>query len=290
MPRRTVGRKALRRAGAWVAGLALALGLGAGSARGVSIVNVTLTDLSSSSTAGGAEANDWAVATALSQNCGLSCTAFDARFSAGAGIEGDYFENLTLNVTWSWRLDFAVDALPGEQWALQVDSRLLGALTLVNDSAGSASATLNDVLGVYTGPGATSGSLDLTGFGTLSGAGGGNTGFNLGDRTSSFVVTNGFGAASVSMTFTMTGQLTSSCGGFLACLFGVTGDEPAVRLGEAPVIATYSAGSYPGPDGRAQAEDGHRASVWIWEVPEPSAAALGSAAAFSALAALRRRR
>lgn len=63
---------------------------------------------------------------------------------------------------------------------------MLGALTLVDSAAGNARAVLNDVTGTYTGPGTTSGTLDLAGLGTLAGASGGNVASGAGDRTASF--------------------------------------------------------------------------------------------------------
>jgi hypothetical protein len=268
--------------------LALGIGLVPFAAGAASLTAVTLTDLSSETTAGGAEADDWDVSRSLSEDCGVSCSVFTARFAAGAGVDADdYLESLTLNVTWSWQVDVDVDAQASEAWSLTVDSSMLGALTLVSDGAGSASAALNGVLGTYTGPGTASGTLDLAGFGSLSGAAGGDSGFNAGDRLATFTITNGFGPASLSFTFTMTGQLTSTCGTFLPCLFGARGDEAALRLGDTPIVGAFTAGTYPGPGPRTQANDGHFVAFTLEEeAPEPP----GLALLLGALAAVEVRR
>lgn len=272
------------------AALLVAITVAGPAALAASLTAVGLTDLSSETTSGGAEADDWDVSRTLSEDCGGACTSFTARFAAGAGLDADdYFESLGLAVTWSWRVDVDVDALPAEAWSLTVDSSLLGALTLVSDGSGSASATLNGVLGTYTGPGTASGTLDLAGFGSLAGAAGGDSGFDAGDRLTTFTITNGFGPASLTLTFTMTGQLTSTCGTFLPCLFGARGDEAALRLGDVPVIGSFTAGAYPGPGSRTQANDGHRVAFFLEEVAEPPGVAF-ALVGLAGLAAFGRRR
>ena len=256
----------------------------ASSGRAATISNVTILDQSSFTES--ADNNDFYVNTGVAPtiSCGALCTSFEIQFAGNAGVEVDLFENETINFTWSYQTTFDVNAAPTEQWQVTIATRLLGALTLVSDGAGSAAATLNDVVGTYSGPGIGTGSLDLVGLGSLTGGAGGNTAANAGDRVASFVVASA-GPATLTLTFTMTGSVTSTCGGFF-CLAG--GDEAAARLGASPGgLGGFSAGSYPGAGGRTQANDGHFLNVLIANVPEPSAALL-VAASLLALALLAR--
>jgi hypothetical protein len=130
---------------------------------------------------------------------------------------------------------------------------------------------LNDVTGTYSGPGTTSGTLDLTGLGTLEGAGGGNVPSDAGDRTASFTA-DGVGPGWVSVVITMTGEVFSDCGGFFC--FGA-GDQASVRLGlddPGTLDPGFTAGEYPGVGSRTLGNDGHFASYTL--VPEPSTVVL----------------
>lgn len=269
------------RAAALVAGLALA---GApGGAAAVSLTNVVATDLSAVTNAG-IEAPDYDVSTALAEvmACGASCGSFQTRFSGAALVEADEdLESGVVDFDWSYRITFDVDAAATQAWELAVGTRLLGALTLVDDSAGDAAATLGDFGGSYTGPGSTSGSLDVTGLGALAAPDGGNAGVDAGESASSFAVTGGVGPATLSFDFGATGSVESSCGNIFVCWFGGTrGDEAAVRLGETGTApfdldgGSFGANAYPGVDARSLAGDGHFAQFTVTAVPEPETALL----------------
>ncbi len=209
--------------------------------------------------------------------CGAMCTSFEVQFAGAAGVEVGNTETATVTFSWAYQVSFEVDAFAGEQWEITIDTSLLGALTLVDDSfiLGSATASLGDVTGSYSGPGTVvSGSLDLPGFGTLSGFTGGNQPFDAGDRSSLMVVRGSgpaTGASAVQLTFSMNGQVESASSCFL---FFCNADEAAVRLGDVGTLAGFSAGDYPGPDGRVQGLDGHWLVVGIAAVPEPRTALL----------------
>jgi hypothetical protein len=127
----------------------LAIGLGASSASAATIASVTLTDLSTFD-GSGADANDQYVITLTEESvsCGGSCTTFEARLAGNAGLWGDAWDfNDVVTFAWSYRADFSISAGAGEPWMLQIDTRLLGALTLEDAAAGNARAVLNDVTG-----------------------------------------------------------------------------------------------------------------------------------------------
>ena len=200
--------------------------------------------------------------------CAPFCTSFTGRFSGNAGIEVDPREDETVTFTWTYEVTFDIDALAGEAWRLSFNTDLLGALTLVDDGSGSASATLNDVTGTYSGPGTLQGSLDLTGFGTLSGTNSADSPFDAGDRSARAVLPRAWGPASLTLTFTMTGEVHSESSAPPL----PNAAEAAVRLGEPGNFGGFSAGNYPGVGARDLATDGHFLIVTL--IPEPSPALL----------------
>jgi hypothetical protein len=85
-------------------------------------------------------------------------------------------------------------------------------------------------------------------------------------------VVDGVGPASLNVTFTMTGEVFSDCGGFF-CLGA--GDQASVRLGADDLGILdpgFTAGDCPGIGVRTLGNDGHFASYTL--VPEPSTAVL----------------
>ncbi len=252
-------------------------------ARAAIITGITYTDLTDPAEpalTGNPEAWDWYTASDFGSTC-LNASTCTTQFQAGAGIEADgqqLFglipgENVTLDQTWTYQIDIQVQATGA--WEMTVDSSLFGAMT-INDhgEAGDAEVTIGDLTGTLATSGlSSSGSLDLlvlqTDPDTVVSSSDVDEGFS---RTSlgSFQVTGGFGDTTVSMVFTLEGDLRSSCGG-VGCAEG--GDEAAIRLGMPTPgggdILFFSAGDYPGPVvSDPTSAHGHFLEVAVF-VPEP---------------------
>jgi len=162
--------------------------------------------------------------------------------------------------TASYSITFTVDNPLGGLYRVDVDTSRLGALTLVNDGGGGASASLGAVTGLLDG--VPDGALALPALATLTGNGGGNQGFSQTGTTLSLTDT------AVSRTFTLAFSWTASASS--------SQDEAAVRLGLGGVLSTTTADDYPGIGARLASGDGHFVSVGVTllAVPEPGTLAL----------------
>jgi hypothetical protein len=269
----------------------------AGVVHAAMITGVSATSSITTSTSGGPEAWDWYALDAFGENCGGNCSSFTSQYAIGAGLEADAGfgpfsgEDLTLQVNWTYTIDITVtESTPGEQWQLAVDSSLLGYLTHLDTAGGSAASGLQDLTGVLNTAGfSADASMDLSGPDTAV-----SSSFDVNQmvsRVGTFNVTGGFGTQTVSMTFSLDGQLQSSCGGG-GC--SQAGDEAALRLGIAtpafPDILFFSAGDYAGPDGDAASAHGHFVTVDLLPVLAPEPGSLWLAASGLAVLALARRR
>jgi len=206
-------------------------------------------------------------------------TSFQVRYAMVVGTDIGNTGSITQTHTASYTISFTVNHDAGATWWLFVDTSRMGALTLVNDGNGSASASLGGVTGTSGGAGSLAGSLGMAGVGPLTGANGGNTPFS---QTSSAVITGtGTGANQVvTLNFTWTASATST-------RQGNNGDEAAIRMGLAGNATSYTAGNYGGVGGRTLSADGHFVNVTL--VPEPGTALL-AAAGLAGLAIASRRR
>ena len=194
-----------------------------------------------------------------------SATSFQTRYAMVVGTDIGNNATITESHTASYSITFTVNQTAGANWWLFINESLVGAMTLVDDGNGSASATMSAVTGTRSGAGSlSSGSLGLASAGTVSGAAGSNTPFNL---TSSAVITGvGTGAnQTVTLNFAWTASATST-------RQGNNGDEAAIRMGLAGNATSYTAGNYPGVGGRTLANDGFFVTATL--VPEPATASL----------------
>ena len=193
-----------------------------------------------------------------------SALAFQTRYALVVGTDIGNNPSITENHTANYTITFAVNETAGNSWMLTFDTGRLGALTLVDDGNGGATATLGAVTGTRTGTGALAGSLDLGAVTTLTGTGGGNTPFN---QTGTAVITGvGTGAnQNIALTFAFTASATST-------RQGSNGDEAAIRMGLAGNATSYTAGNYPGVGARTLSSDGHFVTATL--VPEPASSVL----------------
>jgi hypothetical protein len=193
-----------------------------------------------------------------------SALAFQTRYALVVGTDIGNNASITENHTANYTITLAVNQTAGLPWMLTFDTSRLGALTLVNDGNGGATAALGAVTGTRTGTGTLAGSLGLGAVATLTGTSGGNTPFN---QTGTAVITGvGTGAnQNITLTFAFSASATST-------RQGNNGDEAAVRMGLAGNATSYTAGNYPGVGARTLSSDGHFVTATL--VPEPAAAAL----------------
>jgi hypothetical protein len=208
-----------------------------------------------------------------------SALSFQTRYALAVGTDIGNTASITENHTANYTITLSVNETAGLPWNLLLDTGRSGALTLVADGNGGATATLGAV-GVTTGgAGALTGSLALAAVPTLTGTGGGNTPFA---QTGSAVISGiGTGAdQAITLTFSFTASAAST-------RQGNNGDEAAVRMGIAGNATSYTAGNYPGVGSRTLADDGHFVTATL--VPEPTTIVM-MALGLSGLALYGRRR
>ena len=160
--------------------------LWAGSAQALSIGGITVaTDAANTANASGtAGANRFQIASSaglvgsapapVADVAGAS-VSFDTRYAALLAADREAGGGTTAqSATASYTITFTVDNPTGGAYRIDIDTSRVGALTLVTDSGGSASASLGAVTALVDG--AATPSLGLGAVGPLSGAAGGNQG------------------------------------------------------------------------------------------------------------------
>jgi hypothetical protein len=190
--------------------------------------------------------------------------AFQTRYALVVGTDIGNTGSITENHTAAYTVTFSVTETAGGAWQVFLDTSRIGALTLVNDGNGGATAVLGALTGTASGAGTLAGGLGLAAVPTLTGNGGGNTPFS---QNSSAVISGiGTGAAqTITLSFGFSASTTST-------RQGNNGDEAAVRMGLAGVATSYTAGNYPGVGGRTMSADGLFLTATL--VPEPASGAL----------------
>ena len=192
------------------------------------------------------------------------------------------------SATAHYHLTFTVDAPLGIVYDLEIDTLRLGALTSGDDSTlGTANVVLGAVNGIYSGPGAPVGGLNMLGQSFFDQFTPRNDSIN---QSNSLTIAGLSGPQVITLTFDWNASASSNG---TTGTFGWPGDEAAMRLGISTSYTGAAAATYPGPGSRNAAGDGHfvNISATIVEVPEPSTYVLAglSVLSFGAVA-LRRRR
>ena len=262
-----------QRPGLWLAATLAALALGASGARaatisGVSIVPNAANTANFFDNTGASRSVAQSAVSVLSS----SATGFSARYAAVVGADdpggaASFTQSFTANFT----ITFSVNAASGELWVVDVAIGRTGALTLVDDGSGAATATLGALSGTHGGAGSLAGSLGLAAVGTASNTAAPGTSPNVAFAQSGAALISGVGTGgaqlvTLTFSFTASAQTIDIPGG------GPAGDEAALRMGLDSALGSFSADNYPGVGGRTLAGDG--IVVGVSFVPEPETAAL----------------
>jgi len=253
-------------------GLALALGaalwLGASPAGALSLSGLAV------SLGGGNSANVFVNGasdkTLVRSSVGVvssAATSFTTRYAAVVGADkdgapGSTTPSATLNA--SYTITFQVNASLGQSWSVLLTTSLVGAMTIVSDGKGAASATVGAVTGTASGAGSLSGSLGLAAPGTLDNQASPATSLDSGFNAASGATISGVGTgAPQTVTLNFSWQMTAT-----TIPQGSSADEAAVRLGIDGALTNFSADNYPGPGARTLANDGQFVSATL--IPEPA--------------------
>jgi len=254
--------------------LALALGAAilaiAPAARAVQLASVTAALLAGNSTNLLVDTNPPPVTRVRDSAVSVlssSASGFQTRYAMLVGTDIGNNASISESFTASYRITLQVLGDPGEVWQLLLSTSRLGALTIVDDGNGSASATLGAVTGTATG-GTLSGSLGLAAVGTVNNTAAPATSPNTAFSQTGSATLSGVGTGALqtlTLSFTWAAGTTST-------RQGTNGDEAAVRMGRTSTASFYGADDYPGAGARTQALDGHFVSATL--IPEPAPAAL----------------
>lgn len=196
-----------------------------------------------------------------------SGSSFSTRYAMLVGTDIGNNPTISESFTADYTITLQISAGLGESWQLLLDASRVGALTVVHDGGGSASATLGALTGIAAG-GTLSGSLSLPAVGTATNSGAPTTSVDTPFSQLSSAVLSGVGTGGVqvvSLRFQWAAGTTSTRG-------GNNGDEAAVRMGLTSTASFYDADDYPGPGGRTQSGDGHFVTALL--IPEPETALL----------------
>jgi hypothetical protein len=205
--------------------------------------------------------------------------AIDAGLKGMLGADAGCTTNdASSSATARYQVAFDVVAAPGEQWTLDVQHAISGALDRISDG-------YNDGIGFQDGGG--NARFDSAVAGSVSVDGGPPVAFDF--TPSATLIDDGVGGCSCDQDVPFGGsastQLTGTASAHLVLEFSfqigafsnsntafptANGDEMAIRLGKNDTIDdNFTAGAYPGAGGRNIADDGHRVSVRLTTQPLP---------------------
>jgi len=182
--------------------------------------------------------------------------SFDTRYAALVAADREAGGGTTnANATASYTVTFTVNNPSGGSYRLDIGSSRIGALTLVTDSGGNATATLGAVSGTLNG--VANASLALAAVGPVTSAA--STDVPFSQATSTLSIFDSALTRTFTLAFTWTESTSSSR------------DEVAIRMGIAGALASTTADDYPVP-GRVASGDGHfvHVGLTLLTVPEPS--------------------
>ena len=183
--------------------------------------------------------------------------SFDTRYAALVAADREAGGGTTAaNATASYTITFTINNPSGGSYRVDIGSSRIGALTLVSDSTGNATATLGAVSGSLNG--VANPTLALAAVGPITSAS--DTDLPFSQTTSTLSVVDSALTRTFTLAFTWNSTASSSR------------DEVAVRMGIAGSLATTTADNYPGVGGRVASGDGHfvHVGLTLLSVPEPS--------------------
>jgi hypothetical protein len=185
-----------------------------------------------------------------------SSLSFQTRYASSlSGDRNAGSGTFTQNQTSDYTITFTVDNPTGATYQVTIDTLRVGALTLVDDSGGTGSATLGAVVGSVDA--VVNGSLALAALGPVAST----TTFSQSGTTVTINDT------ALTRTFTLAFNWTDSV--------TTAQDEAAIRMGIDGGVTSATADNY-SLDGRTLSGDGHFVSVntQIVSTPEPAPAML----------------
>jgi len=235
------------------------------------IQNVVFTDLSSGDfqQSGGCWLREWRHRVSGSHLGNTVKANLKGMLGADAGCTTNDASSVA---TASYRVNFDVVAVPGEQWSLDIDHSILGALDRISDGYndgfgfqdGGGHARFNgSVSGSYAIDGGSASNFDFTPSVTTinDGVGGCSCDQDVPFSGANGVTINGTASASVEVVFAFDLDTHSNSN---TAFPTANGDEMAIRLGKNDTIDNnFTAGGYPGAGSRNIADDGHKAVIQL---------------------------
>jgi hypothetical protein len=213
----------------------------------------------------------------------LAATAFgpniDANMRGMLGADAGCTTNDAESVaTVSYSIDFDVVAVAGEQWTVDIDHSILGALDRISDGyndgigfqdGGGKAEFQSNVQASYRVDGGSAVAFDFTPSVTSidDGVGGSSSDQDVQFSGTNGVTLVGTANAHVELDFSFAIRAFSNSN---TAFPTANGDEMAIRFGKNDTIDNnFTAGGYPGMGGRNIADDGHMVSVALTVAPLP---------------------
>ncbi len=242
-----------------------------------SLANVTFTDLSSNDfrQQGGCWLREWRHRLSGSHFGGSVNASLKGMLGADAGCTTNDAESLA---TVGYQVDFDVVAVAGEQWTLDIDHSIRGALDRISDGyndgigfqdGGGRASFQTPVGGSYSIDSGAAVAFDFTPSVTAidDGIGGSSSNQDVEFDGTNGVTLVGTDSASVSLVFSFDLRAFSNSN---TAFPTANGDEMAIRLGKNDTIDNnFTAGQYPGMGNRNIADDGHKATIALSVAPLP---------------------